>query len=139
MDDKPLKPGKVPLRSKVWSEADYQSLDRGIRFAVRVLHAHGVETGQSCEGGAGHAYFAPTIEFSADADDATGFIALGHLQRYGLPVDSVSIRWHVFRGLPFEKLWHITFWKKMDERADEQPGITWGYQFQATPKMRSKK
>lgn len=136
-NDKVLTAGKVPLRSKVWSEADYQSLDRGIRFAVRVLHAHGVETGQSCEGGKGHAYFEPTIEFRADADDALGFEALSHLQMYALPVSAVAIHWHIFRGLPFEKLWRITFWKKMDERADEQPGIIWGYQFQ--PDQRRKK
>lgn len=135
-NDKVLKTGKIPIRSKMWSEANYQSLDRGIRFAVRVLHAHGVETGQSCEGGKGHAYSRPSIEFVADGDDAKGFIALGHLQQYNLPVSSVSIRWLILRGLPYEKLWRITFWKKMDERADEQVGIIWGYQFQPDKKRR---
>lgn len=134
-----LKASSVPIRSKVWNEDAYQSLDRGIRFAVRVLHAHGIETGQSCEGGGGHAYSKPSIEMSADADDAIGFTALGHLQQYGLPVDSVSIRWSIFRGLPYDKLWRITFWKKMDERADENPGIVWGYQFQSTQKKSAKK
>lgn len=139
MNDEILKPGKAPLRCKVWSEANYQTLDRGIRFAVRVLHAHGIETGQSCEGGEGHSYPEPTIEMLADMDDATGFHALACLQRYDLPVNAVSIQWQVFRGLPFHKLWRVTFWKKMDERADEQPGIIWGYQFQETSKWRRRK
>lgn len=139
MDDKVLKSDNTPIRSKVWGEAAYQTLDRGIRFAVRVLHAHGIETGQSCEGGKGHSYFEPTVEFRADAGDALGFEALSYLQMYELPVSAVSIHWHVYRGLPFEKLWRITFWKTMDDRADEKPGIIWGYQFQSTPKRKAKR
>lgn len=140
MDDSVLIPRKnAPLRSKVWNETTYRNLDPGIRFAVRVLHAHGIETGQSCEGGKGHVYSYPTIEFAADADDAKGFTALGYLQMYNLPVDSVSIRWGIVRGLPYEKLWRITFSKKMDDRADEPPQIIWAYQFQPDQKKKARK
>lgn len=139
MNDRILKAGKTPIRCKVWPESDYQGLDAGIRFAVRVLHAHGIETGQSCQGGEGHSYPQPTIEFAADADDATGFKALAVLQTYGLPVDSISIRWSIFRGLPHEKLWQITFWKAMEDRADDELDLIYGYQFQRTPKRDKRK
>lgn len=38
----------------------YESLDDGIREAVRVLAQAGVETFESCQGGDGHAYPEPT-------------------------------------------------------------------------------
>ena len=100
---------------------DYGGIDAGVRFAVRVLHAATIETCQSCEGGHGHAYAAPTIDMIARADDATGFAALSALTDYGLPVDTLSIVWNVFNGLPFEKLWRVTFRRAMPERADEEP------------------
>ncbi len=118
-------------RCKVWAEEAYQQLDPGIRFAVRILHANGLETGQSCQGGEGHCYDHPTIEFAADADDANGFRALAVLQTYGLPVSAVSIRWDIFNGLPYHKLWRIEFVRPMEDRADEKPGVTWGYTFQS--------
>jgi hypothetical protein len=130
MSDRPMTPDGAPIRSKMEDEEFYQGLDVGIRFAVRVLHAAGIETGQSCQGGASHCYPEPTVEFRADADDARGFAALSALQTYGLKVSTVSLRWHIFNGLPYEKLWQITFVRTMEERADEEPGVVWGYQFQ---------
>lgn len=38
-------------------------LDPGIERAVSVLRAAGIETFESCEGGAGHAYPQPTVRF----------------------------------------------------------------------------
>lgn len=110
----------------VWPEQEYQELDAGIRFAVRVLHARGVETCQSCQGGPGHAYPEPTVELQALADDALGFIALAALQEYHLPVTSLSITWRVANGMPYEKLWRITFFRTMEDRADEIPLLTYG-------------
>lgn len=132
MSDEVLKPGKGkgPLRSKVESEEFYKGIDKGIRFAVRVLHAHGIDTCQSCEGGKDHAYDRPTVDMVAGGDDASGFTALGYLQSFGLPVRSVSIHWPIRNGLPYEKLWRITFWKKMDDRADDKLMFIWGYQAQ---------
>lgn len=43
---------EIPWRTKMMPDSWYLKLDRGIRFAVRVLHARGFETCQSCQGGA---------------------------------------------------------------------------------------
>jgi hypothetical protein len=108
-------------------EAFYRGLDPGIRFAVRVLHAAGFETGQSCQGGSGHAYGVPTVEIVAQGDDAIGFGALAALQSYGLPVDEIAIVWPIRHGIPYEKNWRITFSKTMESRADDRPIFEWGY------------
>jgi hypothetical protein len=71
---------KMPIRSIIWSDESYLGLDAGIRFGVRVLHAHGIETCQSCQGGEGHCYDRPTIDMVAGADDSEGFRALACLQ-----------------------------------------------------------
>ena len=57
----------------------------------------------------------------ACADDAVGFRALAALQAYGLPVQDVAILWNVKNGLPYEKLWRVTFSKIMEDRANEKP------------------
>jgi hypothetical protein len=49
-------------------------LDPGIRAAVLVLNAAGIETFESCEGGEGHAYPVPTVRFHGDRSE--GFRAL---------------------------------------------------------------
>jgi hypothetical protein len=115
------RPKEMPVRDHMWPDASYKSLDRGIRFAVRVLHAAGFETCQSCQGGKGHSYDEPTIEMVAGGDDSRGFGALDALRSYGLPVCAVSINWPVANGYPFEKNWRITFSKTMEDRADEVP------------------
>lgn len=121
---------KAPFRNMMEPEAFYMSLDAGVRFAVRVLHANGFETCQSCQGGRGHAYLEPTVEMIAGADDAEGFGALAALQAYGLPLSEISIVWHVRSGLPYEKNWRITFTKTMEDRANEKPLFVYGYQAQ---------
>ena len=115
------------IRDLVWPEKSYQSLDKGIRFAVRVLHAGGFETCQSCQGGRGHAYDRPTVDLIAGGDDALGFGALAALRNYGLPIADVSIVWPVQNGHPYEKLWRVTFSKTMEDRADEKPSFVFGY------------
>lgn len=115
-------------RDIMWAEAEYRALDPGIRFAVRVLHASGFETCQSCQGGKGHSYLEPTVEMIATSDDADGFGAVAALQSYGLPVAAVAIVWPVRHGLPYEKNWRITFFKTMEERADDTPNFIYGCQ-----------
>jgi len=119
-----------PIRDVMWPEASYQSLDPGIRFAVRVLHAAGIETCQSCQGGKGHSYDEPTVEMIATGDDAYGFGALAALRGYGLPVAAVAIIWPVRNGLPYEKNWRITFSATMEDRADDKPMFVYGYRAQ---------
>lgn len=131
MSDRELANNGIPLRTKMWAnDADYDDLDKGIRFAVRLLHAHGIETGQSCEGGEGHSYPTPTIDLLAGPNDAAGFIALGYLHAYGLPVISLSKCWSVFNGEPYEMLWRIEFARAFPERADDELMFVWGYQAQ---------
>jgi hypothetical protein len=130
-------PKANPLRTMMMPPQWYDGLDKGIRFAVRILHAHGFETCQSCQGGAdparphrGHAYDRPTVDMVATGDDALGFGALATLQDFGLRVRDISILWNIKNGLPYEKLWRITFWETMESRADEVPMFVWGYQAQ---------
>ncbi len=95
---------------------------------MRVLHAAGsLETCQSCQGGKGHAYDRPTIDMVARGDDANGFRALAALVEYGLPVADLAILWNIKHGLPYEKLWRITFSETMDARADEKPMFVCSY------------
>lgn len=105
----------------MWPDESYKSLDDGIRFAVRVLHAAGFETCQSCQGGPGHSYDEPTVEMISSGSDAQGFGALAALQSYGLPVNAISIQWPVSNGLPYERNWRITFSKTMEDRANDVP------------------
>ena len=108
----------------------YAGLDAGIRFPVRVLHARGIETGQSCEGGDGHSYDHPTVDLLS-AGRSLGFAALSALEEYGLKVRDVALLWTVVDGLPSEQFWRITLWQAWPERAGEVPMFCWSYQVQA--------
>lgn len=110
-----------PVRDHMRPDTFYKGLDVGIRFAVRVLHAAGFETCQSCQGGKGHTYDEPTIEMIATGDDSRGFGALDALRSYGLSVNAIAVVWPVRNGYPYEKNWRITFTKTMEDRADEVP------------------
>lgn len=120
----------IPLRTKVDTETFYRALDPGIRFAVRVLHAHGIETCQSCESGPGHCYPEPTVDLLAGPNDVTGFSAMATLHAYGLKVGSLGKVWYVVDGMPYEPVWRITFDRGYPERADEELMFLWGYQAQ---------
>lgn len=118
----------TPFRTEMASEAFYAELDRGIRFPVRVLHAAGIATCQSCEGGEGHAYEGPTVDLPEwGPSDATGFAALDALNKYGLAVYSVAVVWNIERGLPHESLWRVVLRQPCPERADEMPIFVHGY------------
>lgn len=121
----------MPLRSMMWKPDEYEGLDVGILFAVKVLHAAGIETCQSCQGGEGHAYREPSVDLSADASGVGGFAALAALRDYGLPVNAVSIVWDIMDGLPYSKLWRITFSRTMEDRANDSPMFEWSYRHRA--------
>src|ERR1035438_3087165 len=70
-------------------------LDRGISKAVRILQANGIETFESCEGGAGHAFTEPTIRFHGGPE--TGWKAIGVCLSYGFPVLCLRRVWYVDR------------------------------------------
>lgn len=102
------------------SDDFYDGIDPGIRFAVRVLHAAGIETGQSCQGGDGHAYDHPTVDLWADGP-TTGFAAVHALSEYGLPVQDIARHYDVRNGEVGPVFWRITFRTPLHERADDRP------------------
>lgn len=116
----------TPQNSHHKMETDkwYSGLDDGIRFPVRVLHARGIETGQSCQGGDGHAYDHPTVDLLG-ATPGAGFAALAALTEYGLRVRDVALLWTVDKDLPSESFWRITLWQAWPERANEKPMFVW--------------
>jgi len=115
------------VRHHVESDEFYAGIDAGIRFAVRVLHADGIETCQSCEGGQGHAYEEPSIDLRADGPHrASGFRALSALADYGLHVRRVELVWDVVDDLPTERIWRIVLRKAHPDRADERPQFVRG-------------
>ena len=86
-------------------------IDLGIVRAVKILRDAGVVTIESCEGGDGHAYSEPTIQFSASR--AGGWSALSELMTYGLPVRRIGQMWSMTDGHPTGPTWVVTFWRKV--------------------------
>lgn len=120
---------ETPVRDAMKQGEWYESLDPGIRFAVRVLHAHGIETGQSCQAGPGHCYDHPTVDLvHTDATTGEGLAAVAALVRVGLPVRTLSYHYDIVDGLPSEGFWRIEFGTDMRERADDWPMFVWSYQ-----------
>ena len=82
-------------------------LDPGIRHYVLVLRSKGIETCQSCQGGPGHAYLEPTIEFTGGQE--AGPQAVAAAIAYGLPVAELRREWSVRNGEIHGPIWTITF------------------------------
>jgi len=82
-------------------------LDAGIAEYVEVLVGAGVDTYESCEGGAGHAFLVPTVRFHGD--HAEGFRALGIALQNRLPVGSLNRVWTVIDNEPTGPSWELTF------------------------------
>jgi hypothetical protein len=80
-------------------------LDAGIAEAVNVLRASGVETYESCQGGAGHCYAEPTVRFHGSHPE--GFRALGVALQHGLRVQSLARIWTVQDGEPTGPTWEM--------------------------------
>lgn len=82
-------------------------LDPGIRRFVETLCAAGIETFESCQGGAGHAYPEPTIRFHGDRSE--GFRALAVAQQHDLPVATLRRIWPIVEDEPTGPWWEMTF------------------------------
>src|SRR5688572_685255 len=82
-------------------------LDAGIERAVRVLQAAGVETFESCDGAAGHAFSEPTVRFHGQQSE--GYRALAAAMAGGLPVEKLRRTWPVIDGEPTGPCWELTF------------------------------
>jgi hypothetical protein len=87
-------------------------VDVGIVRAVRVLRESGLRTIESCQGGSGHSYPEPTIEF--EATRAGGWHALSVLMDFGFPIKRIGQMWSMTEGVPTGPVWHVTFWKQLD-------------------------
>ena len=83
----------------------YESLDSGIRDAVRILAEGGIETFESCEGGEGHCYPEPTIRFHGERGE--GFKALAIAMQNDLKVRSVRRVWPILDEEPTGPCWEL--------------------------------
>ena len=81
--------------------------DEGIRRYVLILRSEGIETFESCQGGAGHAMPEPTICFHGDTSE--GWKALAVAMQRGLPVLKLSYVWAMRDYLPDGPYWEMTF------------------------------
>lgn len=96
---------------------DSLQLDLGIKQYVEALHAAGIETYESCEGGEGHAFAEPTIRFHGDRHE--GFRALAIASSYGFPVDSIRRTWPIVDGEPTGPCWEMTFYKESESTSPQ--------------------
>jgi hypothetical protein len=83
------------------------ALDPGIEQVVIALRRAGVETFESCEGGAGHAYAEPTVRFHGEV--AEGFRALAAAIEARLNVVTLRRAWPIIDGEPTGPWWELTF------------------------------
>lgn len=82
-------------------------LDVGIAHYVQVLRSQSVETFESCQGGAGHAYPQPTVRFHGEK--AEGFRALAVALAAKLPVFELRRVWPVHDDEPTGPWWELVF------------------------------
>jgi hypothetical protein len=93
-------------RQALSTAIEYRKLDAGIVPAVRILRENGVETFESCEGGAGHAFYEPTIRFHGG--HAEGFRALAVALQHGLTVCELRRYYVLIDGEPTGPHWEMT-------------------------------
>ena len=82
-------------------------LDERIAHAVHVLRAAGVETCESCQGGKGHVFPEPTIQFHGGPGE--GFRAYGIAIQNGLPVYGIRRLWTVDDNELTGPVWEMVF------------------------------
>jgi len=82
-------------------------IDPLIRPYVETLCEQGIETCQSCQGGKGHAYEFPTIEFWGDRSQ--GWRALAIAVEKNWPVVSLLRQWDLEDGEPIRPVWVLRF------------------------------
>ena len=88
-------------------------LDDGVAHYVNVLREGGIETCQSCEGGPGHCYEVPTVDFRGDC--AEGPRAVGVALQRGLPVAELRRVWSIWNNEMDGPIWSMTFKMKATE------------------------
>jgi hypothetical protein len=83
------------------------ALDSGIRHYVLVLRSGGVDTCQSCQGGPGHCYLEPTIEFRGNQSAGPKAVAIAIDNK--LPVHELRREWEIRNGEIHGPIWTMTF------------------------------
>ena len=94
------------------SEADeialLNGLDPDIRDYVARLRSEGIDTFESCQGGARHAFAEPTVRFYGTPE--AGWRAVAVCLAYGLPILALRRVWYVLdRNEPTGPDWEIVF------------------------------
>jgi len=82
-------------------------LDPGIRRYVLILRMEGIETFESCQGGAGHVFPEPTVRFYGNTWE--GHKAFSVAMTYGLSVSSLRRYYDVTDGELNGPRWEMTF------------------------------
>lgn len=101
---------ETPRRPAPERERDTEmkrGFDRGIKNYVERLRQSGIETFESCEGGAGHAYPEPTVRFHGGSE--AGWRALAVCLGHRLPITCLRRIWPVLKNEPTGPYWEITF------------------------------
>jgi hypothetical protein len=114
---------KARLRSEF--EPPWDEIDPFILPIVRVFYLEGIETFQSCQGGIGHSFPEPTVEFSGGM--SVGFRALHIALEYDLKPFALRRAWSVLDKEPVGPHWEMTFripdCPTWDWRGDKYPDI----------------
>lgn len=84
-------------------------LDPEIQTIVNLLRSQGVETCQSCQGGTGHSYPDPTVDFVGT--ESAGWKALAIAIDFAMPVFELRRKWRIDHTMPTECLWQLVFVK----------------------------
>ena len=84
-------------------------LDKGIKHEVEILVEGGIETYESCQGGAGHSYPEATVRFHGPRSE--GFKALAIALQNDLKPSKLSRIWPIIDGEPDGPTWEMTFYR----------------------------
>jgi hypothetical protein len=96
---------RKPLPEPVTSRGS--EIEQGIRYAVDVLRAGGIDTFESCEGGEGHACALPTVRFHGGAYE--GYRAFAVAMERGLPVRHLRYAFTATNGHLESPCWELVF------------------------------
>lgn len=113
----------LPMRYVHGSFGPVTGCDPGIAGWVNLLRFHGIETVQSCEGGEGHSYREPTIDFLGDPHEGHYVVSLalrvGTFDR--LRPWRLSRTWHLSTGEPDELIWQLVLRSAMRDGSSIEP------------------
>lgn len=98
-------------------------LDPGIKWAVAILRRAGVETFESCEGGADHTFPEPTVRFFGTP--WAGYHAFAVAMEHGLPVAALRRSQSVVNGELEGPSWEMTFARKVERFHEDYDEPEW--------------